>query len=359
MLAGKQSVKNYYICNLKEGARIEDVFLVASKTIASTRAGSQYLRLKLSDKSGVIDAVKWDVNDADLSCFGESDYAHIVGTVKTYNGDLQVTIDSCRRCDSVNELDLSDFVPSSSRDRHQMMGELSEMLATVKHPHLSRLLAALFNDPEFAHRFSECPAAKSVHHAYLGGLLEHTLNVVRTCAALAELYPSSDRDLLITAAALHDIGKMEEYDWSTSIRIADAGHMVGHLVAGAMTVREVAAGIDGFDPVLSLALQHAILAHHGSKDFGSSKLPKSIEAIILHHADDIDAKVAIFSDAINESDRNGEPGLFTRKVPLLDRPIFRGAREQTNDPSPEPEPEDEVFDGTLFAVDSDYDPFAD
>ncbi len=187
--------------------------------------------------------------------------------------------------------------------------------------------------------------------------MEHTLNVMKTCASLADLYPQVDRDLLLTGAALHDIGKVEEYVWDGAIDFSDAGHLVGHIVSGAMMVKEAADKIPGFDPVLNLALQHMILAHHGSKEFGSPKQPKSIEAMMLNHADDLDAKVAIYADAIKDSDGNGETGLFTKKHFILERPIFKGVPAPVEITALEKSDNEDHLD--IFAVDSPYDPFAD
>ena len=346
-------MKKTFVTNLREGARVEDVFLVASKTVAATRNGAPFLRLRLGDKTGEVDAVKWDASESEIARITEDEYVLIQGAVSIYRDNPQITLESIQKYSEA--VDPSDFLRCTPQDPEKMFSELNDILRQIKNPHLSRLLSTIFAREDFARVFCEAPAAKSVHHAYIGGLLEHTLNVVRTCVALADLYPQIDRDLLLTSATLHDVGKMEEYTWVGSVKISDAGHLVGHIVSGTMLVKEVADTVDGFDPMLSLALQHMILAHHGFKEFGSPKLPKSIEAVMLHMADDLDAKVAMFGQAIDESQNNS---LFTKKHFLLDRPIFKGL----------PKIEEEVEhietlanddpDLGLFAVDADYDPFA-
>lgn len=346
-------MKRFYVENLREGTRVDDVFLITSKSVLNARNGSPYLRLKLADKTGAIDGFKWDATEADAAGVSEDDFVFVHGTVKLYNGGLQLTIDSCRKVDE--NIDPTDFIASSKHDLDEMMAELEAILAGVADPSLRQLLDVFFSG-ELASKFRECPAATRIHHAYIGGLVEHSLNVVRMCAALSELYPDVDRDLLLTAAALHDVGKIEEFDWTVSPRMSDAGHMVGHVVGGTMMVREAANGIDGFDPILNLALQHAILSHHGLKEYGSPKQPKSLEALILHCADDLDAKVAIFKQAIDDANLVPDNSLFTKRHHLLERPIFKGLPARETPETPEPV---EEFDSDLFSTNFDDDPFAD
>lgn len=350
-------MKRIYVDNLRDGLKVDDVFLVSSKTVANTKTGSRYLKLRLSDRTGTIAAVKWSVSDAEASGFGENDLIHVRGLAGLYQGELQLTVDSIMKLS--HPVDPADFIRRSERDPDEMLTDLRLILGSVRDPDLSRLLESFLQDEEFLNKFRQAPAAKSVHHACIGGLLEHTLNVVRTCAAISDLYPSVDRDLLLTAAALHDIGKIDEYRWSVSIDFSDAGHLIGHVVGGTMMVKEAIDLIEGFDPLTSLALQHAILAHHGQKEFGSPKRPKSVEAFMLHQADDLDAKVDLFRLAIENSDGNGEEGLFTKKNYHLDRPIFKGLNRQ----APQPSVDEGNGDGDgdenldLFAVDPDWDPF--
>lgn len=346
-------MKRIYVKDLSEGLRVEDIFCVASKTVANARNGSRYLRLKLVDKTGMIMAVKWNATDDEIRNFGERDIIQVRGTTNIYQNELQLTLDFCRKYEQ--QINPSDFIRVSERAPEEILSDLKVILRTVKRPDLSRLLAAFFDDENFVHKFSQAPAAKSVHHAWVGGLAEHTLNVVRTCATFADLYPQIDRDLIVTAAALHDIGKIDEYTVSLGIDFSDSGHLVGHIVLGAMMVKEAADRIDGFDRLTSLALQHAILAHHGTHEWGSPKRPKSIEAFALHLADDLDAKVDMFRHAIEESDENGEDDLFTKRHFHLDRPIFKGINRRNQ----QDEPRDlEDTDLDLFVVDPDWDPFA-
>ena len=352
--ARRITVKRFYVANLREGAKIEDVFLVASKTLRSTRSGSPFLKLKLADKTGTVEAVKWEATESEIAGLVEDEYVHVQGTVGVYNDELQVAIESVQKFS--DKVDPSDFIASSERDPDEMMCELAGVLEKVTDASLRRLLDAFFEDEGFAARFRQSPAAMRVHHAYIGGLLEHTLNVVKCCAALAELYPDANKDLLLTAAALHDVGKTDELEWARAIKYSDAGHLVGHVAGGAMMVKEAADRIEGLDAVLNLELQHAMLSHHGEKAFGAPVQPMSLEAMILHHADNLDAKVGILSEAIKESDRSGDKGLFTKRHFLLDHALFKGLRGPEAE---EAEPGEESPDTDALAADADHDPFSD
>ncbi|MCL5105346.1 MAG: HD domain-containing protein [Armatimonadetes bacterium] len=347
-------MKKLYVSNLREGLRVEEIFLVASKSVSSTRGGSPYLKMRLVDRTGGIDAIKWSITESETARLDEDDYILVHATVRSYNDSPQLTIESFQKWG--DSIDPADFIRSSDKDPEQMMSALNDLLGQITNQQLKGLLDKIFSDEKLARKFRQAPAAKSVHHAYVSGLLEHTLNVTRACARLADLYPQADRDLLLTGAVLHDIGKIDEYVWTGSIKLSDEGNLVGHIVGGAMMVKRITDEIDGFDPLLSLALQHMILAHHGTREWGSPKLPKSIEALMLHIADDLDAKVAMYEKAIEESDETGERGLFTKRHHLLNHPIFKGHR--TRLPNSGGGDEDEEPDLELFTVDNDSDPFA-
>ncbi len=343
-------MKSRYISDLREGDIIEDVFLVSSKAVGNTRTGDPYMKLSLSDKSGSINAVKWGATQSEIESIAEMEYVTARGSVGSYHGQLQLRIDSIQKPST--QIDPSDFLPVSQKSGDEMFEELMSILDEVKNPQLRALLETFFEDEQITTKFKEAPAAIKVHHAYLGGLLEHTLNVVKSCALLAAVYPEVNRDILLTAAALHDIGKMEEYEWKPAFRFTDAGHFVGHVVGGAMMVKEAADRIDGFDEVLNLALQHAILSHHGHKEYGSPKLPKSLEAMIVHTADELDADAAMYRTAVEDAADDNDSSLFTKRHFFLERPLFKGL------PTPN-EPEEQSFEPGLFSAETEYDPFAD
>lgn len=345
-------MKRFFVSELREGTKIEDVFLLSSKSVGNTRAGQPFLKMKLSDRSGTMDAVKWNATPTDLSCVSEMDFIMARGTVGLYNGDMQMIVESFRK--HTDKIDAADFLAKTPHNVDAMFSELHELLEQIKDPSLSKLIFSFFDDADLVAKFREAPAATKLHHACIGGLLEHTLNVVRACSVLADLYPEADKDLVITAAALHDIGKIEEYDWSTALRFTEAGHLVGHVVGGAMMAKKAADSIANFDPLLNLALQHAILAHHGMKEYGSPKQPKSLEAMIVHAADELDANIGMYHKAVAESEHEGTLGLFTKRHFLLDRPLFKGIPK----PCDTPVLPEASFDPDVISADTDYDPFA-
>jgi len=344
-----ERVKKHYAGDLRDGERVEDVFVVTQKAVMQTRAGAPYLKFRLADRTGHIDAIKWNASEAEIARIDDGDYALVHGAVQVYNDALQVRLDSFGR--HVEEVDPSDFVPCVGRDTREMFDELKALLDEVKDPGLRRLTSVFFDDESLASRFRQAPAGAKVHHAYIGGLLEHTLNVTRLCARIAELYPRLNRDLLITGGALHDIGKIEEFTWSPIIDYSPQGNFVGHIPIGVMMVKNAADGVEGLDSLLSLHLQHLILAHHGSPEKGSAKEPMSPEAAILNHADEIDATYDQYMRAISEADAAGAKGLFTaKKHHFLGVRVFRGSIEDNGSPSAEGE-----SDVDLLAAD--YDPF--
>lgn len=345
-------MKRHFVSELREGAKIEEVFLLASKSVGNTRAGQPFLKMKLSDRSGTMDAVKWNATPTDLSCISEMDFIVARGTVGIYNGEMQMVVESLHK--HTDKIDAADFLAKTKCDVEAMLKELHGILAEIKNASLGKLLAAFFDDEATIAKFREAPAATKLHHACIGGLLEHTLNVVRSSAALADLYPEADKDLVITAAALHDIGKIDEYEWSTALRFTDAGHLVGHVVGSTMMAKQAADAIEGFDPLLNLALQHAILAHHGMKEYGSPKQPKSLEAMIVHAADELDANVGMHQKSVAESEHEGTLGLFTKRHFILNRPLFKGI-PKVCDSAVLPEPS---FDSEAISAETNYDPFA-
>lgn len=344
-------MKRYYISDLREGAKIEDVFLLSYQSVGSTRAGQPFLKMKLSDRTGTIDAVKWNATQEEVSTAGTLEFIQARGTVGMYNGEIQLSVDSFRKF--TDKIDRSDFLATTARDIGEMWSEFNSILGQIRNPQLARLIAHFFEDERTASAFREAPAATKVHHACIGGLLEHTLNVVKSCDALAGLYPDADKEVLLVAAALHDIGKIDEYDWTVKLQFTDAGHLVGHIVGGAMMVKCAAERIDGFDPLLNLALQHAILSHHGLKEYGSPKQPKSLEAMIVNAADQLDANAAMYHNAITESQREGSLGLFTKRHFFLERPLFKGIPKAGDLPTA-PELS---FDVDALAAETEYDPF--
>ena len=298
-----------YISSLREGERISEIFLCKSKQTAMTKAGKPYDNVILQDKTGTLDAKIWDVGSVGIEEFDAMDYVAVTGDITSFQGNLQCSIKRVRKV-SEGEYDPADYLPVSTKDIDEMYKELMTLIGTVKNQYLSRLLHVFFDDEDFAKRFKFHSAAKSVHHGFVGGLLEHSLSVAKNCDFFASNYPVLNRDLLITAAIFHDVGKLKELSTFPENDYTDAGQLLGHIVIGAEWLGEEIKKIDGFPVVLANELKHCILAHHGELEYGSPKKPALIEAVALSFADYIDAKMETFTELLsvvpeNNSDWQG------------------------------------------------------
>ena len=287
-----------YISTLREGERISEVFLVKSKNTAMTKNGKPYDNVILQDKTGTLDAKIWDVGSVGIEEFEALDYVFTTGDITPFQGNLQCSIKRARKV-AEGEYDPADYLPVSNKDIDEMFTELMALINAVKNPYLSRLLHGFFDDEDFQKRFKFHSAAKSVHHGFVGGLLEHTLSVAKNCDFFADRYPVLNRDLLVTAAIFHDVGKLQELSTFPEIDYTDAGQLLGHIMFGAEWVGGEIKKIEGFPVVLANELKHCILAHHGELEFGSPKKPALIEALALSFADNIDAKMETFTELLS------------------------------------------------------------
>ena len=287
-----------YIRDYKEGDRMFDIYLCKHKQSAVTKNGKPYETVILQDKTGTIDAKVWDPNNAGISEFDTLDYIEVYGDVNSFQGALQVNVKRIRVCHE-GEYDPADYLPVSKKNIDEMYKELLGLIGRTENEYLKKLLESFFvEDEAFIRAFRTSSAAKTVHHGFVGGLLEHTLSVVRFCEYMAGAYPILNRDLLITAALCHDIGKTKELSLFPENDYTDDGQLLGHIVMGAEMVGEKARQIPGFPPVLEAELKHCILAHHGEYEYGSPKKPALIEAAALNLADNADAKLETFSEAL-------------------------------------------------------------
>lgn len=290
-----------YIKDLTEGARVSDIYLIKSRTSAVTKTGKDYWNVVLQDKTGAVDAKVWDLGSAGIEEFEAKEYVDIVGTVTVFNGALQVKIERARVARE-GEYEPADYLPVSKYNIDEMMAELVAMIEKTENPYLKQLLRSFFvEDEEFIGKFRFSSAAKSVHHSFVGGLLEHTLSVAKNCEYFAAHYGVLNRDLLVAAAICHDIGKVREFVPYPENDYSDEGNLLGHIVIGAEMVGERIAAIPGFPANLANELRHCILAHHGELEFGSPKKPALIEAVALSFADNIDAKMETFMEALDSS----------------------------------------------------------
>lgn len=286
-----------YIAQLKSGERINEIYLCKKRQSALTKAGKPYENLTLQDKTGTLDGKIWDPGSGGIDDFDELDYVAVTGDVISYQGANQLNIKRVRKA-SEGEYVTSDYLPSTAKDIGQMYEELMGLVATVKAPYMKRLLEMFFvEDEDFIRAFRNHSAAKSVHHGFVGGLLEHTLSVAKNCAHFADNYPMLDRDLLMTAAVFHDVGKIRELSSFPANDYTDEGQLLGHIMIGARMVEERMEQIPDFPPIKRRELLHCILAHHGELEFGSPKKPALAEAVALSFADNIDAKMETMKEA--------------------------------------------------------------
>lgn len=294
-----------YINTLREGDDITETYLCKSKSSGVAKNGKTFYSLVLQDKTGTIDGKIWELSNA-IEHFEAMEYVKLSAKVTSFNNKLQLNIRQTRRAEE-GTYDIADYMPISKFDIDEMFKELLALIDSVKDESLKTLLRSFFvEDASFVKAFKMSSAAKSMHHAFVGGLLQHTLSVARIADFLAGFYPIMNRDLLVTAAICHDIGKVKEISEFPVNDYTDAGNLLGHIVMGAMMVKEKADGIAGFDETLKNNLVHCILAHHGKLEYGSPEKPKIIEAVALSFADDTDAKLEGFSEALESEQAEGD-----------------------------------------------------
>lgn len=289
-----------YIDTLREGDRISEVYLCRQKQTFMTKAGKPYDSLILQDKTGTLDGKIWDVNSNGIAEFEALDYILVMGDVISFQGNLQLNI---KRVQKVNSSDVNsaDYLPVSQKNIPQMYEELTAYIGQMTHPYIKKLAESFFMDEGFARRFQFHSAAKSVHHGFVGGLLEHTLHVTQICDFFCKLYPMLNRDLLLCAAMLHDMGKLKELSRFPANDYTDEGQLLGHIVIGAMEVQKHIEAIPDFPERTASELIHCILAHHGELEYGSPKKPALAEAIALSFADNSDAKLETIKEALNSA----------------------------------------------------------
>ncbi|MCR5368253.1 MULTISPECIES: 3'-5' exoribonuclease YhaM family protein [Eubacterium] len=302
-----------YIENIIEGDTISEVYFCKNKVDAKTKAGKSYYSVYLQDKTGVIDGKIWDLNNG-IEHFETNDYIKIDGVVTSFNGSLQLNIKRVRRADE-REYDVSDYMPVTKNDSDKMYDELLGMIDSISNKYLKELLKSFFvEDKAFIEVFRKHSAAKSVHHGFIGGLLQHSLSVAKLCDYIAGNYYAVNRDLLITSALLHDIGKTIELSSFPLNDYTDEGQLIGHIVEGAMMVRGKIDKIEGFPKVLSDEVIHCILAHHGELEYGSPKKPAIIEAQALSLADNMDAKLQTFTELLDSRAKEKEEWMGFNKL---------------------------------------------
>ena len=282
-----------FITDLTAGQSLSSAFLAQKVQIRQKRTGEDYLSLVLSDRTGQVPAVMWDNLTPEVRALADGDIVKIQGLFGTYQGQPQLTISRLRKV-SLDEVNWSGYLPSSPVDPAESLRVIMAAAGTITEPHLHQLLDVILGDTDLRHQMLAAPAASFNHHATLGGFLEHTASVVRLCDLFAQHYPSLNRDLLLSAAILHDVGKLRELRWDRVFDFTDAGRLIGHITIGISMVDGFLCSIPDFPETLALQLIHCILSHHGELEWGSSKQPMTAEALALHAADNLDAKMGMF-----------------------------------------------------------------
>lgn len=307
----------------RENQAIAGYFAAATKQARSTKSGAPYIALILSDKTGQIEARIWD--DVEVQPFESGDVVAVKGQVCRFNEKLQIKVEKIRRADErdVGRYALSDFVPQTERNVDAMWSELEGWAANFSDPHLKSLLEAFLRDKEIAADLREAPAAKGLHHAWIGGLLEHLLSLMGICDLAARHYTGVNRDLLLTGVVLHDIGKLRELRWGTSFDYTLEGQLLGHITIGIGMIEEKIASIPDFPAAKRVLVEHLVLSHHGKYEFGSPKLPMTPEAIMLHYLDDLDAKMQTTAAEFRRAEASGRSaGELTEWVRSMDRQLL-------------------------------------
>lgn len=294
-----------FIQDYNEGDRVSDIYLCKFKQSAMTKNGKAYENLILQDKTGTLDAKIWDPNNAGIAEFDALDYIEVFGDINSFQGVLQVNVKRIRKCQE-GEYDASSYLPVSKKNIEEMYAELLAHISDLHNPYYKKLLEKLFvEDEAFIKVFKQSSAAKTVHHGFVGGLLEHTLGVVKLCDYYTAAYPLLNKDLLLTASICHDIGKIKELSLFPENDYTEEGNFLGHIVMGCEMVGEKIKEIADFPLVQASELKHCILSHHGELEFGSPKKPALMEAVALNFADNTDAKMQTFTELLEGTKETG------------------------------------------------------
>jgi 3'-5' exoribonuclease len=307
-------VAKKFVADIKDRDPVAAVFLVKEKIMAMAKNGKPYMNLRLMDKSGEVDAKIWDNVDALDKLFERDDFVQVRGKASVYLNKMQVVVAEITRIPE-EEVNLADFLPESPR-------ELDAVVAAIGDPYLKGLMEVFLADEPLMAKYRTAPAAKGMHHVYLGGLLEHSLSVVRLVKTIVPLYEGINEDLLVVGALLHDVGKIHEMSYERAFDYTDEGKLLGHITIGVELVEDKIRMVEGFPRELSMLLKHMLLSHHGQYEYGSPKRPKTVEATILNYLDDMDSKINGIQAHIAKE--NASSSRWTSHHRLYDRYFFKG-----------------------------------
>jgi 3'-5' exoribonuclease len=327
-----------FVKDLTADQTITGFFLVHEKEIRNTNAGKPYLRMELGDRSGTVEARMWGQFEILAKDVNRDDFVKVQARVEIYRNKPQLLLQQFRLA-KPEEIDLADFLPHTPYNVEDLYTQLVATAEGMKNPWLKKLVAKILNDPQIAARYKRAPAAKVMHHAYLGGLLEHVVGLCGLAKQIAAHYPELDLDLLLMAAMLHDVGKLDELCYERSVGYTTEGQLLGHIVMELETVTKAMEEIEGFPAKLKIVVQHILISHHGQYEFGSPKLPMIREALVFHYLDDLDSKLAAVRAALDidsgEEDWSAYSGALGRKflrleTYLTERPSAQPKKEQKN-----------------------------
>ncbi len=333
-------MKDFFLsdCPQHENKVITSSFVVVSKQVKPKKTGEPYLALTLGDRSGHIEAKMWDNVEDTLDAFEQDDFIKVKGLLNKYKNRFQITIHKLRRL-AESEVDFADYLPKTTKDIGELWQALAGFVATFQDPHLKALVEGFMADPEIAEAYRSAPAAKSLHHAYIGGLLDHVVSLFRSCDLVCRNYPQINRDLLLTGAFLHDIGKIHELTYNRSFSYTTRGQLLGHMVIELEMLHAKIAQVPDFPDELKTLVEHLIISHHGQYEFGSPKLPMFPEALMLHYLDDLDSKMESMRAHFErgaESDGAWSGYNSSLGRPLLNTAKFLEKEEKEKKPAAEP-----------------------
>lgn len=318
-----------FIKDLKEGEKIRSFYLLREKTSGLTKKGDFYASLELVDRTGKVDAKIWDASEAFYKKLLVDKFLDIEGSIEFFKGYPQIKVTACRPLSGEEEkkVKLENYLPVSPFDIEKMYAEFKGIIAGIKNPFCRRLLENIFADEQFSRVFKKCPAATDFHHPYLGGLLEHSLSLVKLAKAIISHYPGAvNEELLLTGCILHDIGKTEELSYERSFNYTNRGKFIGHIVIGAGIIERKISEIPGFPGELRDLILHLILSHHGEYEWGSPRRPKCLEAVMLHHIDNIDAKVNGFHWFVNSYTVDNDSS-WTNYSKMFEEYLYKDSRK--------------------------------
>jgi 3'-5' exoribonuclease len=318
-------MKEFYIsdCARHENKIITSNFVVVSKQIKPKKTGEPYLALTLGDRSGQLEAKMWDNVEEVLNAFDQDDFLKIKGLVNKYKNRFQLTIHKLRKLGE-SEIEFSDYLPKTSKNIDELWQTLGSFVASFQNPHLKSLVQAFMSDPEIAAAYRNAPAAKTLHHAYIGGLLDHVVSLFRSCDLVCRNYPQVNRDLLLSGAFLHDIGKIHELTYNRSFSYTTRGQLLGHMIIELEMLQAKLALLPDFPIELKTLLEHLIISHHGEYEFGSPKLPMFPEALLLHYMDNLDSKMEAMRATFERESESESP--WTSYNASLGRPLLNSAK---------------------------------